>query len=224
MFTIKGSSYDIVDSPLNLAGIVPNFDAAIQCGPWLLKDGMVAQDSGGDLDKYWARTSIGLGGRFLYFLVADGEGNPGSSGATQLQLAAFYHDVLHASKAMRLDGGGSTQLVLPGAGGRRFVNTMTGEDNQYDKATDGRVFSFVSARAASRRAARSSGPVVPSMTAAARSSTARAAARPAPIARRAAASSARRRGARSRERTSIICVYRWYGNNNALSLTPFGRT
>lgn len=146
LLTLAGDNYDIVDSVANSVNIPVTFDAAIQCGPWLVENGAIAPDSGGDLDKYWARTSVGLADGLVFFVVADGEGNPGSAGANQAQLASFYLNSLHATKAMMMDGGGSTQLALASSSGMRWVNTVTGEDSEYQGALGGAVFSFVSAR------------------------------------------------------------------------------
>src|SRR5262249_12942842 len=79
-------------------------------------------------------------------VVADGEGNPGSAGASQAQLADFYLRRLHATKAMMMDGGGSTQLALATPSGMRWGNTGTGEDSEYQGAPCGGRVSFVSAR------------------------------------------------------------------------------
>jgi hypothetical protein len=80
-------------------------------------------------DYVFARTAIGVASTgVLYLVVADGEGIHGGNGATGNQLGHFFRDVLHATAALALDSGLSTEMVLWGASGPRHVNTITGED------------------------------------------------------------------------------------------------
>jgi hypothetical protein len=103
--------------------------------PALLRNGAViaaghfVNDSAGNYDYAFARTSVGVGptGK-LYLVVADGEGVHGGNGATGNQLGHFYRDVLGASTAMGLDSGLSTELMITTSNGLHRVNTLTGED------------------------------------------------------------------------------------------------
>jgi uncharacterized protein YigE (DUF2233 family) len=121
-----------------------DFDMAVQCEPWIVKNG-VAIPALGDRTKHWARTTVGVGNGKLFLVVADGEGIRGAQGADFDSLARFYIDVLGATSAMSFDGGLSTMMVIRGANGPRYVNTLTWEDSFPHHPPSGRVLNFLSA-------------------------------------------------------------------------------
>lgn len=118
---------------------VSDYDFAIQQadgGKALLLDGVAFTDADDvPVPLGWARTAIGIGaGGAVFLVVADGEGVMGGNGATFGQLGSFFRDVLHATAAIKLDGGNSTEMVLHGTqfGGIRHVNTLTAEGSTLD--------------------------------------------------------------------------------------------
>jgi len=82
----------------------------------------------------YARTTIGtnVDGTVAWLVVADGEGIDGGNGGTPNQMGEFYRDVLHATNAMIIDSGESTEMVLRGATGQRRVNTISSENHAAD--------------------------------------------------------------------------------------------
>lgn len=117
---------------------ISDVDYAIQiANPPLLVDNKVIgpgdfrHDSAQNYDYAFARTSVGVGpGGVVYWVIADGENVHGGNGATANQLAHFYRDVLGATKAMGLDSGLSTEMLIRTSGGLYRVNTITGEDSK----------------------------------------------------------------------------------------------
>lgn len=108
---------------------------AVQAYPMLVEGGsvtpdwLVEGDSFADPDQHWARTAVGLTttGDML-MVVADGEGFTNCEGANWFVVARFFQDVLPAARAMGLDGGGSSSIVIRRNNGTRaYINTPTSE-------------------------------------------------------------------------------------------------
>jgi hypothetical protein len=119
---------------------VSDVDYALQCDPFLLKNGLIPW--GGDFKSVsyytlsWARTAVGVArgkkGTIVYLVVVDGEGLNGGNGSTKNQTGAFFRDVLGATVAANFDSGLSTEMVLRGANGPRRINTITYESSCFD--------------------------------------------------------------------------------------------
>jgi hypothetical protein len=88
----------------------------------------------GDYDYVFPRAAVGVRTDIfdttLFLVVTDGEGIQGGHGATANQLGHFFRDVLHAQRAVALDSGNSTMMLIRGTrqATPRRVNTLTGED------------------------------------------------------------------------------------------------
>lgn len=132
-----------------------DYQYAMQMGHFLLKAGRVVRRgiilaNGAPYDYAYARTSIGVNanGTKTWIVVADGEGVDGGHGATANQLGEFYRDHLVADRAMMIDSGESTELILRGVNGHRRVNIVSAENHAdsavgYDYCPSGRVYGYV---------------------------------------------------------------------------------
>lgn len=97
-------------------------DESLSAGPLLMKGGR-AQELGTDARRH-PRTAFGLSAdrKIAWMVVVDGRQPFWSAGATLGELAAIFSR-LGAARALNLDGGGSTTLVVFDASEPRVVNS-----------------------------------------------------------------------------------------------------
>ncbi|NLX58504.1 MAG: phosphodiester glycosidase family protein [Phycisphaerae bacterium] len=113
------------DNRATIGAPVPNAYNAVSGDRMLIRDGTVLRRDLARLNGIAPRTAVALdrSGRRLLLIVVDGRQPNYSEGVSFCELADLVRSV-GGHNAMSLDGGGSSSLVVEGAGGRpRVVNS-----------------------------------------------------------------------------------------------------
>ncbi len=152
-----GNTCPIYDAPNIGQNKRSDYTYAFQMGQLLLFDGaVIARGVSAQLgtafpgEFAFSRTTIGVNtaGTRVWFVIAESEGIDGGHGGTPNQIGEFYKNVLGAARAMIVDSGESTELVLRGSTTQRRVNILSSENHAadgvgYDYRPSGRVFGYI---------------------------------------------------------------------------------